>query len=129
MTKTKVKTLAVPPVRARLQPLAPLSLEFGVVLSRYHVGGVVWLLALELEPLLGVSTWRLRKLQPELESPDLTRRLRLAEGQQHMRRVFSLPAVRSMALMRSGDVAHALFDLVSAEIDAGRDHYPEVTTP
>ncbi len=128
MTETKVKTPVQPPLRLRLMRLEPL-LGFGLAFGRYHAAGAVWLLALELEPLLGVSTWRLCKLQPELGGREFTRRLRLADGPQHPHRVFSLPAVRSMALMRSGAAVQALFNLVDAEICAGRQHYPERPAP
>ena len=92
-----------------------------VVLRRYCAGGQVWLLAADIDCLPKVRTWYLRQKDPALTSL----RLRLSDANMHPRLAFTLPVVRRMALMCRGPAAQSLFELVSAEIEAGRHFFPE----
>lgn len=92
----------------------------GVELERVHVLGYVWLLARDLNRLPAFSTWTLRRRDPSVAG----RRLRLELGNMHPRLGFRLADVRRMALQANGAAAQALFLLVTAEIEAGRDVFP-----
>lgn len=92
----------------------------GFDLTRVHALGYVWLLASDLNRLPAFSTWTLRRRDPSITG----RRLRLEVGTMHPRLAFRLADVRRMALQANGPAAQALFLLVTAEIEAGRDVFP-----
>lgn len=106
--------------RMVLHVLPPPLLCMDLVLQRYHFGGQVWLLAQEVDRLPAVSSWALRRRDPAISG----RRLRLAVGTMHPRLAFTLPMVRQMALAARGPGAQALFEVVNAEIEAGRHLHP-----
>lgn len=92
----------------------------GVELARFHALGYVWLLDRDLHRLPAFSTWALRQRDQSITG----RRLRLEVGNMHPRLGFRLADVRRMALQANGPAAQALFLLVTAEIEAGRDVVP-----
>lgn len=98
----------------------PLACQ-GVELQRLHAAGQVWLLAWDLGRLPALSPWVARQRDPSI----IGRRLRIEGGNMHPRLAFTLPVVQQMALMCRGPAAQALFELVSAEIEAGRHFFPE----
>lgn len=107
--------------RAELRLLPqPLVCE-GLELRRFHAEGMVWVLAQDVDRLPAVSTWWLRQRDPALSG----RRIRLAGGNMHPRLAFTLPTLQQMALLARGPAAMVLFELVSAEIEAGRHLFVE----
>lgn len=116
----RVDSYMAPSERLVLSPLPDPLVCHGVTLRRFHVVGQVWLLSREIDLLPAVSTWALRQRDTAITG----RRLRLAGGDMRPRLAFSLPVVRQIALLARGVPAKALFDLVSAEIEAGRHLFP-----
>ena len=106
-----------------LQPLPLPLICTGFVLHRYEWRGKVWLLASEVGQLPMVQPWALLRRNPGLKDGGGVGK-RLVGSSMRPRTLLSIEAVREMALMCQGTEAMTLFELLSAEIQAGRHLHP-----